>query len=110
MVPTRICITGPSGGRRGRYGRRGRAVPQLQGPAVQPAEVDQDVRALGRRQNELLHRHRAVEQAALGSDLPHRQAAEVEAMIRALHPFRIRNLYIRGSTSKNGHTLPLTSM
>ena len=30
--------------------------------------------------------------------------------IRALQPFRIRNRYIRGSTFRNGHTLPLTSM
>ena len=30
--------------------------------------------------------------------------------IRALQPFRIRNRYIRGSTSRNGHTLPLTSI
>ena len=30
--------------------------------------------------------------------------------IRALQPFRIRNRYIRGSTSRNGQTLPLTSI
>ena len=30
--------------------------------------------------------------------------------IRALHPFKIRKRYIRGSTSRNGQTLPLTSM
>ena len=31
-------------------------------------------------------------------------------MIRALQPLRTRNRYSRGSTSRNGHTLPLTSM
>jgi hypothetical protein len=31
-------------------------------------------------------------------------------MIRALHPFRMRNRYIRGSTSRTGQTLPLTSI
>ena len=31
-------------------------------------------------------------------------------MIRALQPFSTRKRYIRGSTSRYGHTLPLTSM
>ena len=31
-------------------------------------------------------------------------------MIRALQPFSTRNRYIRGSTSRYGQTLPLTSM
>jgi hypothetical protein len=43
------------------------------------AEVHEDVGSLGRRQHHLLDRHRHVEQAAFGADLPQRRAADVKA-------------------------------
>ena len=79
-------------------------------PPGQAAEVDDHVRPFGRAHHDLADPHRPVPHAALGADLPHPAPGEPRLMIRALQPLRKRNRYSRGSTSRYGQTLPLTSM
>ena len=103
-VTTRNCITRPvESGSEGSKSMSGRPSPNgssgprflrmIRVPTGRPVEVDDHIRALRRRDQELFASHRRVQEAAFCPNLPERQPwlIELRTRKRELQPLRKRN-------------------